>query len=67
MKGGVVIDEIGFVFLSFGGLRAAGRHWLRRKEENENKNQLIHEQQNNNLWMESTSSTWMELWNEWND
>ena len=47
MKGGVVIDEIGFVFLSFGGLRAAGRHWLRRKEENENKNQLIHEQQIN--------------------
>jgi len=40
-----VNDEIGFVFLSFGGLRAAGRHWLRRKEESENKNQLIHEQQ----------------------
>ena len=39
-------DEIGFVFLALVGVMGAAAPWAPPKEENENKNQSIHEQQN---------------------
>ena len=50
----VELDEVSCVVLSLGGLRAARRHWLRRKEDKQQQQLTIPIQQ-------SKESEWSEM------
>ena len=48
----VELDEVSCVVLSLGGLRAARRHWLRRKEDKQQQQLTIPIQQSNSQLVE---------------